>query len=168
MKAGGGVIVTGIEELDKALKEFPANVQKAMAKKGTKKAAKDIVLPDAISRVPVDTGDLEDSLTVRAIKRTRGKIGHMVTTKEGFFKGDQFYAGFIEFGTKERTHKSSGKSVGAIQPHYHAFLRPALYENRDKINELFADVLRAEIRTIESWHRHLDEKAAEHAAENAL
>jgi HK97 gp10 family phage protein len=168
MKAGGGVIVTGFEELDKALGEFPAKVQKAMARKGTRKAAKDIVLPDAINRVPVDTGDLEESLTVRTIKRSRGKIGHMVTTKEGFFKGDQFYGAMVEFGTKERTHKSTGKSVGAIQPHYHSFLRPALYENRDKIQSLFADVLRAEIRTIKSWHRHLDEKAAEYTAENAL
>ncbi len=167
MKAGGGVIVTGFEELDKALAEFPANVQKAMARKGTRKAAKDIVLPDAKNRVPENTGDLADSLTVRTVKRSRGKIGHMVTTKDGFYKGDQFYGGFIEFGTKERQHKS-GKSVGAIQPHYHSFMRPAVYENSDKIKSLFADVLMSEIRTIKSWHRHLDEQAAKYAEENSL
>ncbi len=132
MKAGGGVIVTGDKELDKLLAGLTAKLQKKLSRQATRKAAKDIVLPEAKARVPVDTGDLEDSLTVRAIKRIRGKIGHMVATRDGFFKGDQFYGGMIEFGTKERQHKS-GKQVGQIRPHEFAFLRPAIYDNEDRI-----------------------------------
>lgn len=141
MKAGGGVIVTGDEELDKLLAGLTPKLQKKLSRQATRKAAKDIVLPEAKARVPVDSGDLEDSLRVQAIKRSRSKIGHMVTTKDGFYKGDQFYGGFQEFGTKERQHKS-GKSTGSIQPHSQAFLRPAVYDNEDRIKELYVSDLR--------------------------
>jgi hypothetical protein len=90
-KAGGGVIVTGDKELDKLLRGLPLKVQKKVSRQATRKAAKDIVLPDAKSRVPVDTGDLEESLIVKAIKRNRTKFGHQVQTKDGFYSGDQFY-----------------------------------------------------------------------------
>ena len=141
MKAGGGVIVTGDEALDKLLATLTPKLQKKLIRQATRKSAKNIVLPEARNRVPVDTGDLEESLTVKAIKRSRNKIGSMVATKDGFFSGDQFYGGMIEFGTKERTQKSTGKSVGAIQPHKFAFLRPAVYDNEDRIKaEYIKDV----------------------------
>lgn len=141
MKAGGGVIVTGDEALDKLLATLTPKLQKKLSRQATRKSAKDIVLPEARNRVPVDTGDLDDSLTVRAVKRSRNKIGHMVATKDGFFKGDQFYGGMIEFGTKERAHKS-GKSVGSIQPHKFAFLRPAIYDNEARIKSMYVSDVR--------------------------
>jgi HK97 gp10 family phage protein len=141
MKAGGGVIVTGDKALDKLLAGLPAKLQKKLSRQATRKAAKDIVLPEALARVPEDTGDLADSLKVQAIKRSRSKIGHMVATKDGFYKGDQFYGGMVEFGTKERQHKS-GKQVGAIQPHKFAFLRPAIYDNEAQIKDLYVKDVR--------------------------
>jgi HK97 gp10 family phage protein len=141
MKAGGGVIVTGDEALDKLLAGLPAKLQKKLSRQATRKSAKDIVLPEAKARVPVDTGDLEDSLTVRAIPRSSSRIGHMVATRDGFFKGDQFYGAMLEFGTKERQQKS-GKQVGAIQPHKFAFLRPAIYDNEARIKELYVSDVR--------------------------
>jgi len=141
MKAGGGVIVTGDKVLDALLAGLEPKLQKKLSRQATRKAAKDIVLPEARNRVPVDTGDLDDSLTVRAVKRSRGKIGHMVTTRDGFFKGDQFYGAMLEFGTKERKHKS-GKSVGSIQPHSFAFLRPAIYDNEARIKTEYINDVR--------------------------
>jgi HK97 gp10 family phage protein len=129
MKAGGGVIVTGDEALDKLLAGLPAKLQKKLSRQATRKAAKDIVLPEAKARVPEDTGDLADSLKVQAIKRSRSKIGHMVATKDGFYKGDQFYGGLVEFGTKERQHKF-------------AFLRPAIYDNEAQIKDLYVKDVR--------------------------
>lgn len=141
MKAGGGVIVTGDRELDRLLATLPAKLQKKLSRQATRKAAKNIVLPEAKARVPEDTGDLADSLKVQAIKRSRNKIGHMVTTKDGFYKGDQFYGGFIEFGTKERKHKS-GKDVGQIRPHEFSFLRPAIYDNEERIKAEYVNDVR--------------------------
>jgi HK97 gp10 family phage protein len=141
MKAGGGVIVTGDKELDRLLAALTPKLQKKISKDATKKAAKDIVLPEAKSRVPEDTGDLADSLVVRVVKRSRTRIGHMVTTKDGFYEGDQFYGAFIEFGTKERKHKS-GKPVGQIRPHEFAYLRPAIYDNEGRIKEMYIKSVR--------------------------
>lgn len=136
----GGVIVTGDKALDRLLAGLDGKLQKKLSRQATRKSAKDIVLPDAKARVPEDSSDLADSLVVRSIKRSRGKIGHMVTTKDGLYEGDQFYGGFLEFGTKERQHKS-GKQVGAIQPHKFAFLRPAIYDNEARISaEYVSDV----------------------------
>jgi len=140
-KAGGGVIITGDEALDKLLKGLPLKVQKKLSTQATRKAAKEIVLPDAKSRVPVDTGDLEESLVVRSIKRSRFRIGHQVQTKDGFNQGDQFYGAFIEFGTKPRVHKS-GKSVGRIDPSKNfAYLRPAVYDNEARIKGLYVTAM---------------------------
>lgn len=141
MKAGGGVIVTGDKELDRLLASLTPKLQKKLSRQATRKSAKDIVLPEAKARVPEDTGDLADSLVVRAVKRSRGKIGHMVTTKDGFYKGDQFYGAFIEFGTKERKHKS-GKPVGQIRPHEFSYLRPAIYDNEERIKDMYVKDVR--------------------------
>jgi HK97 gp10 family phage protein len=150
-KAGGGVIITGDKALDALLKGLPAKVQKKLSRQATRKAAKEIVLPDAKARVPVNTGDLEESLTVKAMRRSRTRFGHEVRTKDVFYQGDQFYGAFIEFGTKERRHKS-GKSVGRIDPAKgFAYLRPAIYDNEDRIEQLYVTAMReliAELPTV--------------------
>lgn len=140
-KAGGGVLITGDKQLDRLLKGLPLAAQKKLSRKATRKAAKDIVLPEAKNLVPVDTGDLEESLVVKAMKRSRGRFGHQVQTKDGFYQGDQFYGAFIEFGTKERQHKS-GKDAGRIDPAKNfAYLRPAVYDNEGRIRELYVTAM---------------------------
>lgn len=141
-RAGTGVIVTGNRALNRLLKGLPEKVQKKLSRQATRKAAKEIVLPDAKNRVPVNTGDLEDSLIVKAMKRSRGRFGHSVQTKDGAYQGDQFYGAFIEFGTKERRHKG-GKKVGRIDPAKgFAYLRPAIYDNRERIKELYVTAMK--------------------------
>jgi len=130
MAKAGGVVITGVKELDLKLAGMPARLQKKLSRQATRKAAKDIVLPDAKRNVPHDTGDLERSLTVRAIKRSRSRVGHSVETKDGFFKGNQFYGGFIEFGWDDK-------------PEGDPFLRPALYGNENRIRKLFHNALRS-------------------------
>lgn len=146
MAAAKGILITGDKELDRLLKGLPLAAQKKLSRKATRKAAKEIVLPDAKARVPVDTGELEESLVVKAIKRSRNRIGHMVATKDGFYAGDQFYGAFIEFGTKERQHKS-GKPVGRIDPAKNfAYLRPAAYDNEVPIRQLYVSAMTELIR----------------------
>lgn len=152
-KAGGGIIVTGDKQLDKLLRGLPLKVQTKLSRQATRKAAKDIVLPQAKARVPVNTGDLEESLTVKAIKRSRSKFGHQVQTKDGFYSGDQFYGAFIEFGTKERQHES-GKQVGRIDPAKNfAYLRPAVYDNEPQIRQLYVNAMQALIHEVAQGNR---------------
>lgn len=147
-KAGVGVIITGDQALDAALKEFEPKVQKALTRKATRAGAK-IVLAAAQVRVPILTASLEGSLKVRAMKRRKGsrrgkKFGHSVVAGEGFFMGDQFYGGFVEFGTGQRFH-GSGKSVGEITPGDYDFLRPALYESKASVRAVFQRTMKTVI-----------------------
>jgi len=64
---------------------------------------------------------------------------------DGFFVGDQFYGGFMEFGTKVRTTRS-GAGRGAIVPRKFEFLRPAIYDNQTQIRKLFVDAVKQFIR----------------------
>ena len=131
-KAGAGIALTGDKALDLKLAGMHGRFQKKLSRKATRLAAKDIVLPDAKRMAPIDTGKLEKSLVVRAMKRSRVKVGHVVQTRDGFFKGYEFYGGFQEFGTKRMK----------ADP----FLRPAVYANDLQIRAKYIMALREAIR----------------------
>jgi len=103
------IITTGFAEVDNLLATLEVKLQRKAIRKGTRAGAK-VVLPKAKARVPVDSGFLESTLTVRVANRVldengggarrlkRGKeFGHQVTHKTG--TGNPFYAHFPEFGT---------------------------------------------------------------------
>ena len=122
-----GIALTGDKALDRKLKGMHGRFQKKLSRKATRLAARDIVLPDAKAMAPIDTGALEKSLVVRSMKRRRTKIGHVVQTRDGFFKGDEFYGAFHEFGTKYMK----------ADP----FMRPAVYGNTESIKRKYRSAL---------------------------
>lgn len=130
-KAGTGIAITGDRELDRKLKGMEGKFKKKLSRKATRKAAKEIVLPAAKANAPVGTGDLRKSLVVRTIKRSRSRIGHQVQTKDGFFKGDQFYGAFHEFGTARMKARP--------------FMRPAVYDNESRITSFYVAALKEAI-----------------------
>ena len=142
-----GLIVTGDEQLDRTLAALEPKLQKRAIRKATRAASKQ-VLATARQRVPSDEGDLERSLKVRALKRSRNRVGHQVLVSDGLFEGDEFYGGFVEFGTQQRFHKTTGKSVGRIDPGDFDFLRPSLYENRTTVLQIFNNTMRSELQQI--------------------
>jgi len=113
-------VITGNRLLDIKLAGMHARIQKKLARRASRAAVKEIVLPEAKRLVPTDTGALEASLKVRAIKRTKTRIGHTVQTV-GLDKPRQ--APSIEFGTERMT----------ADP----FLRRALYTNENAIRGKF-------------------------------
>ncbi len=160
MARSTGVLVTGDKEIDRLLKAMPLKLQKKISRQATRKAAKDIVLPNARAEVPVNFGTLEASLAIRAAKSRRGRFGHQVETKSGAYGGeggDQFPGAFLEFGTKERFHKpykvtdssqedgereSGRKSVGRIDKGKFGYMRTAIYDHQQKINQLYLQAMR--------------------------
>lgn len=129
-------LVTGDKELDRRLRSLPPKVLKKLARRAVRPAAKE-VLARAIDEVPVDTGDLEDSLKVRALKRSRknkDKVGSRVVTGEGFFKGDQYYGGFVEFGTSKM----------AARP----FLRPAAISAEPAVKRVFTSAMKRIVKEL--------------------
>ncbi len=114
-------IITGVKALDMKLATMEFRVQKKLARRAAKVAAKQIVLPAAKALVPVDTGALEASLKVRALKRTKTRTGYTVQTL-GLERPMQAPA--VEFGSEKME----------ADP----FLREAIYGNEAAIRLKFA------------------------------
>lgn len=146
-KTQSGFVIEGIEEIDGNIVEFERVILPAELRKGTRDAAK-LVLAEYQARCPVDSGAMRDAAAVRAIKRTKGKIGHTVKIlRDRLFRlyearhgklpnprtGEDeafFYPAVVELGDSE----SEGQSP----------LRGALYDNETAVKlEFSKSVLRA-------------------------
>lgn len=128
--------ITGIEEINQALKQLPKNVQKKAFRKAMRPAMK-VVQNAAKANAPVSgqgeesdeekpdddkpktprkkrggttknhkPGTLKRSIKVRATKRSRRFIGIDVLMGEGDFKGEVYYGAFQEYGS--RYHRPQG------------------------------------------------------------
>ena len=75
------------------------------------------------------------------------------------FQGDEFYGGFIEFGTQPR-YTASGQARGQVEPE--SFMRWALYGNEQRIKQIFRREL---LRAVQEIAR---EAARDQMARNSL
>lgn len=146
---GGLVIVTGFAQLDAKLKSLPPNLQRKFVRGALRKGAKRIVLEAKriVRAEAYDTGTLHKAFKVKALKRSRTRIGvSMFVDRDKLFadyakkhggkpphpaageKEPFYYPAAIEFGTDKQP---------AIRP-----MRRALYDNADVYRAFFrADVL---------------------------
>lgn len=102
-KAGLGnhAIVTGDRELLRKLRTLPRNVQRNVVKRAVRAGA-EVVAATAKEFAPVRTGNLREAIHVREVKtRSPWSVAFEVAVGEGDFKGHQFYAAFIEYGTSQ-------------------------------------------------------------------
>jgi len=134
----GNVIVTGDKALDKTMATMEAKIQKKVARHAMRVATRGVILPQALRRVPVgkaskgsrNPGALKKSLTVKAFKRSRSRTGVAVVAGDGFFQGETYYSGMVEFGTKNMQANP--------------FLRAAGYESKPQVQALIvADIRKA-------------------------
>jgi hypothetical protein len=88
------------------LNEISAKRGRDIVRKSTRTAAKEILLPQAKSNVPVRSGQLKRAIKVRAIQRSKNAVGVRVSASEKDFTGDQFYASFIELGWRSGKRSS--------------------------------------------------------------
>lgn len=130
--------VTGVEALDRKLRAMPTKIRNRVLRQAVKAGA-DLVADRARELVPVDTGDLQRSIKVRAgmyrdrkfIRRPRGVVARSVIIGPGFFRGDQFYGGMIEFGTRKMSARP--------------FMRPAYAQTRDAVSRMLIARIKAGI-----------------------
>ena len=137
---------TGIAELDKVFLDMPEQLQKKALRPAARAVAK-MVLEQAKAEVPEDTGLLRSEMRIRAKKRSR-RYPHTVGMTVGFaddlFKGDTFYAGFMEFGTTNRyqkKRKTKQRYTGKIDDTRFAFLRPSLWSYPERKQAIFRQAL---------------------------
>lgn len=135
-------VVKGNVELHKALKMLPDALKKKALRKVTRKVAKQEILPLAQRLVPVNEGQLQDSLKVRArkVRRKSTRVGVQVMAGEGLFTGDTFYGGFQEFGW---FHWKNGEFIEG-----NSFLRPALYDDPQGRLRLTQQLMRPELANV--------------------
>lgn len=133
-------VVQGMTTLEKDLNSFEPKLRKKALSAATRESAK-VVLEHAKRLAPIDEGDLKKSLKVRSMAKTtrkarEKKVGHSVQVGKGWFKGDSFYAAFVEFGTRNM----------AARP----YLRPAVKASRSQARLIFRRKIREAIASLKS------------------
>lgn len=93
------IIITGDAAADRALKEFATNAQRRIVRKATREGLRP-VLTAAKANAPRKSGRLRKSIKLRAMKRSRTKVGARITTGTAGsdFQGKTYYGAFQEFG----------------------------------------------------------------------
>lgn len=92
------VVITGVKALDRRLKNIDAKLGKKFVRQGVRRALKPVQLA-AKQFAPDDTGALERSIKIRALKRSRRRFGARVSSDGSRIEG-QYYGGFQEWGTR--------------------------------------------------------------------
>lgn len=90
--------VRGDKDIMRQLTNLPRNIARRVLQKSANMAMKP-VLAAARSNAPRKSGQLRRAIKSKTIKRNRrGDIGQRVLTADDWYKGDQFYGAFQEFG----------------------------------------------------------------------
>lgn len=132
----GVMSIRGGEELAAALEALGPTMEKKILRSAMREAAKPM-LADAKRRAPVLTGQLRKSLKIRAMKRrSKGQVGVVISTAKGFFKGDEFYGAFHEFGTKRMPARP--------------FIRPAFEANKAQSIRIVGEAIKIGLEDITS------------------
>ena len=131
-KPGGPVYgqIEGLEDVIAKMANFPKAFQGKVMRPALRAGAK-VVKQRVESYAPVRTGALKRSVKVRAVTRSRVKIGSSVKIGEGFFKGDTFYAGFQEFGWRTGKRGSADRRQVAGT----RFMRRGLYDSEVQMKQ---------------------------------
>lgn len=163
--------VRGVKAVDKLLKTLSDDLQRKGAMKGCRAGAK-VVEAEVRRSAPVKTGLLREAFKVRALTKkqklfSRG-VGYSVSNKKNhLFKGEHFYAGFLEYGTKHRFIKKRHfdqssdkwrwkivnrrwKYRGRIQKGKFDFLRKSLYSKETEVRRAYIKEVQRFIRKIKA------------------
>lgn len=147
------VKIRGLAELEKALAELPAKIERNIVRSALRAAAK-VTLEEAKRQVPVRSGKLRDSLRV-STRVVKGKPVATITAG-GSKKGAPFYAHLVEFGAKPHFIKASKakalavgggrlKSVHHPGARKHPFMRPALDATKQAAVLAFGQAVKAKL-----------------------
>jgi HK97 gp10 family phage protein len=105
-RGGAKIVVTGDRELDRALKRLGPKVAGQLVRKACRKALAPVKARVAANVPKGPTGNLEQSVTIRAGGRSRSIVSIVVTIDLKSMHGPKYYAAFREFGAegKEGAH----------------------------------------------------------------
>ena len=128
------VVLTGDKALNRMLRSLSGKDGKKAIRKATRPALK-VVQAEAKALAPRATGALARAIRVRALPRSRRRVGARVTIGAGEFTGETFYGGFQEWGWKAGGRQIAGKR----------FLRNAADNKRREAMAIYRRRLKFEI-----------------------
>lgn len=133
----------GFKEMDQMLQSLPRSTARGVARRGMKKALAPVEQA-ARAGAPTEGEAADIGISSKLTKtQAKGNPDRDTATLLNLFVGSQSkLAHLFEFGTGPRFHQS-GKFVGVMGAR--PFMRPAWDGNTDKVLELLASELRAEI-----------------------
>ena len=142
--------IEGLKELDAALAELPKATGKNVMRRVARKALEPVIKA-AKPYAPVNKGKLRQSLAVSTkLSKRQAALARREEAAEGK-ASITVYAGaaalphahLMEFGTKARVQKKTGKSTGSVKPR--PFMRPAWDSQRDNVLKIFTGDMMKEI-----------------------
>lgn len=140
------VVLTGVRRLDRKLKRLGSKEAKKLVTKAAREAVKPILLT-ARRYAPKDTGRLQKSIKVRALKRKKGRFGVRVTTGESDnqFRGRTFYGAFAEYGWTPGSRKSKRRGTPVMGELY---MKRAARAKRDSALKIYRERIKQMLKDL--------------------
>lgn len=139
-KAGDGnklVVITGVKAIDRRMKMLPDRLKKKVIRQAIRKALKPVQVA-VKAQAPVASGQTKRAVRIRAVKsKKRDRIALEVKIGAGDYKGDQYYAAFVQYG--HNIARPRGNVIGHVQENpfmSRAFLATAGTARQDAMVEI--------------------------------
>jgi HK97 gp10 family phage protein len=145
------IVLTGDSALNAKLNELTSKQAKEAIRKAARPALQG-TLAAARSLAPKRTGRMAKNIKIRAIKRSRSRVGMRVTlSKEGDYTGKAFYGAFNNYGWKtgsRRRPASKRKPEERRQIEGTRFLNKAAEQTRNSAIKIYREGIRAYILNV--------------------
>ena len=142
------VVITGDKAVNRMLEQLAGAQQKKVVRKAARESIKTL-LPTVRRNAPEDTGALRRSFVVRAIERSRKRIGARITNRKGhLFKSKTFYGGFQEWGWRVGKRRKKGEVDDRRKIPGKFFLKKAADSKRRSILTLYQNHIRQGVEGI--------------------
>ena len=142
-------ILTGSESLNRKLKVLTSKQAKEAIRKAARPALQG-TLSLARSLAPKDTGRMARSIKIRAISRSRSRVGMRVTlSKSGDYSGKAFYGAFQNYGWKTGSRsQTTGRTTTRRKVEGSKFMNRAAEQTRTSAIRIYHDRIISYIRSV--------------------
>lgn len=141
---------SGIQELETIMLRQLSKEQQSEILNEALDASAEIVKGEMVKTAPKHTGALRAAIRKIKHKAKPGKAKYSVEVGQGMFKGDEYYAGFQEWGwhlgkrqSRKKGHKDTRKWF--VPPHA-GYAEKALTIRGDAVNQVAEDIIVQRVR----------------------